>query len=76
MFDHLKCVVGWTTMTYSMYNLAYCKVMTIVFCTIQFKDIEAQQIMWTKLNDTMLKHEFPKLNFKGLMVNSAPITTR
>ncbi len=27
--------------------------------------------MWTKLNETMLKHKFPKLNFKGFMANSA-----
>ncbi len=27
--------------------------------------------MWTKLNETMLKHKFPKLNFKGFMVDSA-----
>ncbi len=27
--------------------------------------------MWTKLNETMLKHEFPKPNFKGFMADSA-----
>jgi hypothetical protein len=27
--------------------------------------------MWTKLNDTMQKHDFPKPNFKGFMVDSA-----
>jgi hypothetical protein len=26
--------------------------------------------MWTKLNETMLKHEFPKPNFKGFMANN------
>jgi hypothetical protein len=26
--------------------------------------------MWTKLNETMLKHKFPKPNFKGSMVNN------
>jgi hypothetical protein len=26
--------------------------------------------MWTKFNEMMLKHEFPKPNFKGFMVNS------
>jgi hypothetical protein len=25
--------------------------------------------MWTKLNETMLKHKFPKLDFKGFMVD-------
>jgi hypothetical protein len=27
--------------------------------------------MWTKLNETMLKHGFPKPNFKGFMANGA-----
>ncbi len=27
--------------------------------------------MWTKLNDMMQKHNFPKSNFKGFMVNNA-----
>jgi hypothetical protein len=26
--------------------------------------------MWTKLNEIMLKHGFPKPNFKGFMVNN------
>ncbi len=53
-----------------VYDLAYGKVMTIVICEMQSKDIEVQQIMWTKLNETMLKHEFPKLNFKGFMAGN------
>jgi hypothetical protein len=70
MFDHVKRVVGWTTITCHVYNLVYCKVMIIVICDMQSEDIEAQQIMWTKLNETMLKHNFPKLNFKGFMADS------
>jgi len=27
--------------------------------------------MWTKLNEIMLKHMFPKPNFKGFMVDNA-----
>ncbi len=38
---------------------------------MQFEDTETQQLMWTKLNETMLKHEFSKPNFKGFMVDSA-----
>jgi hypothetical protein len=53
MFDHVKCVVGWTIMACHVYNLAYYKVMTIVVCDMQFEDMEAQQVMWTKFNDTM-----------------------
>jgi hypothetical protein len=26
--------------------------------------------MWTKLNEIMLKHGFPKSNFKGFMANN------
>jgi hypothetical protein len=53
MFDHVKCVASWTTMACHVYNSAYCKVMTIEVCDIHSKDMEAQQVMWTKLNDTM-----------------------
>ncbi len=31
----------------------------------------SSEIMWTKLNDIMQKHNFPKLNFKGFMANNA-----
>ncbi len=70
MFDHVKYVASWTTMVCHLYNHAYCKVMSIMICDMQFEDIEAQQIMWTKLNEIMLKHGFPKLNFKGFMANN------
>jgi hypothetical protein len=60
MFDLVKCVASWTTMACHVYNLAYCKVMTIVICDMKFEDIKVQQIMWKKLNETMLKHGFPK----------------
>jgi hypothetical protein len=43
----------------------------IAVCDMQFKDTKVQWLMWTKLNETMLKHKFPKLNFKGFMANSA-----
>jgi hypothetical protein len=42
----------------------------IVVCDMQSKDIEPQQLMWTKFNETMLKHRFPKLNFKGFMADN------
>ncbi len=38
---------------------------------MQSEDTKVQQLMWTKLNEMMLKHEFPKPNFKGFMVNNA-----
>jgi len=71
MFDHVKCVAIWTTMAYHVYDFVYCKVLTIVICDMQIEDTEVQQFMWTKLNETMLKHRFPKPNFKEFMVDSA-----
>jgi len=71
MFDHVKCVANWTTMVCHVYGPTYCKVMTIAVCDMQSKDTKAQQVMWTKLNDTMQKHDFQKPNFKGFMVDSA-----
>ncbi len=71
MFDHVKCVVGWTTMTCHVYDIVYCKMMTITICDMQFEDIKIQQIMWTKLSETIQKHEFPRSKFKGFMANSA-----
>jgi len=53
MFDHVKHVASWTIMVCHVYDPAYCKVMTIVVCDMQFEDTKAQQIMWTKLNDMM-----------------------
>jgi hypothetical protein len=54
-----------------VYDPTYCKVLTIMVCDMQFEDIEVQRLMWTKLNETMLKHEFPKPSFKGFMADSA-----
>jgi hypothetical protein len=54
-----------------VYDPTYYKVLTIMVCDMQFEDIEVQRLMWTKLNETMLKHEFPKPNFKGFMADSA-----
>jgi hypothetical protein len=32
MFDHVKCVVGWTTMASHVHDHDYCKVMTMTIC--------------------------------------------
>ncbi len=71
MFDRVKHVANWRIMFCHVYDLAYYKVMTIAICDMQSKDTEAQQVMWTKLNDTMLKHMFLKSNFKVFMVDNA-----
>ncbi len=70
MLDHVKHVTGWTTMACHVHDLAYCKMMTITICDIQYEDIEVQQIMWTKFNETMLEHGFLKPKFKGFMTNN------
>jgi hypothetical protein len=36
--------------------------------------MEAQPVMWKKLNDTMQKHDFSKLNFKGLMSDRVKVS--
>jgi hypothetical protein len=36
---------------------------------MQFEEIEAQQIMWIKLNVIMMKHIFSKPNLKGFLVD-------
>jgi hypothetical protein len=41
-----------------VYDPSYCNVMTIVICDMKFEEVEARQIMWTKLNVTMMKHIF------------------
>jgi hypothetical protein len=57
MFNHVKRVQRWTTMSSHVYDLVYCKVMTIVVCDRQSKDTEAQCILWRKLNLQLLKKE-------------------
>jgi len=71
MFDNMKCVVNWTIMACHVYDSTYYKMLTITICDMQFEDTETQRLMWTKLNETMLKHGFPKPNFKGFMANNA-----
>ncbi len=71
MFDHVEQVVGLTTMDFHVYDPVYYKMMTIVVCDMQYEDTKFQQIMWKKNNEIMLKHGFPKPNFKGFMANSA-----
>jgi hypothetical protein len=44
MFDHVKCVVGWTTMACHVYDLVYYKMLTIVVCDMQSKDTEVHYI--------------------------------
>jgi hypothetical protein len=71
MFDHVKRVKEWTTMACHVYNVVYCKVMTIAICDMQSEDIKVQYIMWRELNNLMAKNGVENTNFKGFMVDSA-----
>jgi hypothetical protein len=41
MFNHVKHVVGWTTMACHVYDLAYYTMMTIMICDMQYEDTKA-----------------------------------
>jgi hypothetical protein len=71
MFDHVKRVQEWTTMACHMYDVVYCKVMTIAVCDMQSEDTKVQCIMWRELNDLMAKNGVENTNFKGFMVDIA-----
>jgi hypothetical protein len=71
MFDHrVKHVKKWTIMACHIYDMAYCKVMTIIICYMQFKDMEIQCMLWRRLNAIIEKKKLGMLIFKGFMVNS------
>ncbi len=58
------------TLTYHVYDYFYYKVMTIAICDMQFKDMEAQCIMWWNLNKVMANNDVPNPNFKGFMADN------
>jgi hypothetical protein len=53
-----------------VYDVAYCKVMTITICDMQSEDTKVQCIMWRELNDLMRKNSVENPNFKGSMADS------
>jgi hypothetical protein len=53
MFDHVKHVKGWTTMACHVYDSAYCGVMIIAVCDMQYEDVTAQSLLWHGLNLVM-----------------------
>ncbi len=57
-------------MAYHVYHLIYCKVMTIAFCDMQFKDTETQCILWKKINTIVEKKGLGTPIFKGFMVDN------
>jgi hypothetical protein len=55
-------------------NHVYDKVMIITICNMQSENIDAQCVMWRKLNKVMMaKHRVFSPYFKGFMVNSAQV---
>jgi len=62
MFDHIKHV-GWMALTCHMYDPIYYKMMIIVMCDMQSKNIEVQSVMWRKLNKVIAKEGVPNPNF-------------
>ncbi len=73
MFSLVKRVQEWTTMACHVYNLVYCKAFTIAVYDMQSESIEAQYVMWTKLNQVMIRFGLAHPNFKGFMVDSAQV---
>jgi hypothetical protein len=71
MFDHVKCVQGWTTMAYHVYDLVYFKVMMIAVCDMQFEDMETQCILWRELNVIIKRKGLGAHVFKGFMADGA-----
>ncbi len=54
-----------------VYELVYYKVFTIVIYDMPSELIEAQCVMWKKLNEVMFIFGFINPNFKGFMVDNA-----
>jgi hypothetical protein len=67
MFDHIKHV-GWMAPTCHMYDPINYKMMMIVVCDMQSRDIEVQSVMWLKVNKAIAKKGVPNPNF---MANGA-----
>ena len=64
IFDHVKCVKDWTTMTCHVYDNQYCKVLIIACCDMQSDDGTIQTFFWENLNDVMAENGVSKVNFQ------------
>jgi hypothetical protein len=58
MFDYCKHVLGWTTMACHVYDPNYVKVVTILVCDMQSKDVDSQVFMWKALIKVLHLHPF------------------
>jgi hypothetical protein len=73
MFDHCKCLSGWITMACHVYDPNYVRVVTIVVCDMQSKDVESQGFMWRALLKVMKAKGVQMPKFKGFMANNAKV---
>ncbi len=72
MFDHVKHVQGWTTIGCHVYDMTYCKVLTIATCDMESNDVDSQVLMWSSLTRLVKKVGIiENVNFKGFMANNA-----
>ena len=71
MFDHVKRVVGWTSLGAHVYDPVFCKVMTICVCDMMCKMADAQEQMWLSMINLLGRHGVENVNFKGFMADSA-----
>jgi hypothetical protein len=72
MFDHVKCITNWTMMACHVYDLTYCKVMTIIICDMQIvQRHQSTTVHVYKVQLQMFKHEYLEPNFKRFMVDIA-----
>lgn len=56
MFDHVKCVEGWTTMACHVYDATHCKLLIIAICSMQWEDTNVLCVLRRKLHDIMFKN--------------------
>jgi len=66
MFDHIKCVQGWMTMACLVYDLFYCKVVTIMVCDMQSKDTKSSMNFVVEVNQNCWKIKVGYVHFQGV----------
>jgi hypothetical protein len=72
IFDHVKCVQGWTTMGFHACDMAYCKILTIDICDMQSENVDSQILMQFSFTRLVKKVGIIKnVNFKGFMADNA-----
>ena len=70
IFDHVERAKCYTSFACHVYDLCYCKVMTIALCDTMSKTHDARVYLWHGLNGVMTKHGVHNVIFKGFMVES------